>query len=424
MSFLRLITSSNQKRRMEEGECLPLARPAKVVAKDNQDESCYTAIESDTEPSLPVRMDWRTDPNKNLSDWTIEVSFKNFEGVEASQYYHVHKSVLVLESEYFQSFFCKNRTNSHGLSQLRFHEKAARLFPMFLDFMYGQDLEISSYDATIFHYFGHFFGMRRLRWEAKQFWQQDMKAETVATYYENAILFGDPKVMSALQEACCKDNIFLSFAKKSLIFQIPDPQLWLYVVEHVGPSRSEHLSKLVTWFCQLHKVDADTFLKLTSAQHMPRIDHSAASILLYLEQTYHRKGQASNDSLTSLQIRCIKSMEQNWKDIQVDNEENITLFSHQSPLFLAELLKSILSVAQSEVNGTETFERFAAAKETKSLEKTKSSEGDEGIGHMLQTDDREYHGNDSTTETCANQSSPSDCERDDFKEDEQEMEED
>lgn len=362
MNFLRLVSPSKSKRPPSNDDIASEEqRPAKicrVVVMDGQEDSYYSAIDSDSEPSLPVRMDWRTDPQKSLSDWTIEVVSVGSLDDDSQQYnlYNVHKNVLILESDYFQWFFGEYKTaistdeNTPTATRLELHEKAARFFPDFLDYMYGQDPNFTSENATVFHFFGHFFGMRRLRCESKQFWQHDMTPDTVATYYEDAIVFGDPKVMMMLQEACCKDGILLGFNPDSPILQVPDPRLWLYLVQNAGPRHSEHVSRIVAWFCNTHMVDAQTFLKLTAPQDLPVIDFSVTLTLLSLEQLIFGGPSAS---LTSLQVRCIATLENRWKDIEVTKPEVSNFMLQQSPVFVTELFKRTLAAAQGIKIGVE-----------------------------------------------------------------------
>jgi len=322
-------------------------------------ENYYSGVESDSEPSLPARLDWRTDPDKSLSDWTIEVAAVVTSNDETttqpqSNHYHVHKTMLVLESEYFQSFFGEypHATTvdeySPSATRLELHEKAARFFPDLLDYMYGRELKLTSDNATVFHFFGHYFGMRRLRWEAKQFWQSDMTHKTVATYYQDAIVFGDPKVLHAVKEACRHDDILLRFKPDSPILQVPDPQLWLYLVEHAKPRHSEHLSRLVASYCSEHSnIEPETFAQLTAPTHMPSIAFSVTLILLDLERDIFGVANEDDEQLSSLQDRCIAALEQRWSEMEVTKDEFSHFLAQQSPAFLVELFKRTLTVAQA-----------------------------------------------------------------------------
>jgi hypothetical protein len=332
-------------------------RPPKVgriVVMDGQEESCYSAVDamdSDTEPSPPVRMDWRTDPDKSLSDWTIEVvaSISADDETKQSTTYHVHKNILILESEYFQWFFRDSlrATKTDGTipcaTRLELHEKAARFFPQLLDFLYGKQANFSSENATVFHYFGRYFGIRRLRWEAKQFWQKDMNQDTVAIYYKDAITFADAKVMATLEQTCCNESIIMGFKRRSKIFQVPDARLWLHLVKNVGPRHSEQLSRLVAWYLDEHGIDAPTFLELTSVDNLPKIDFWVSFFLMELEQKLF---VLPADKLTTLQSRCLETLQHHWRDVKTADPAISTFLMQQPAIFLTELYKRTLAVVQ------------------------------------------------------------------------------
>lgn len=401
MNFFRRITTASSgqgKRRPEDAEVSDESRPSKVsrVVEMEDEVNCYATMESDTEqPSPPARMDWRTDPAESLSDWTIEVVSVVGSGDETvdSKHYHVHKSILILESEYFRSFFGQYPQattadeGSPSATRLELHEKAARFFPELLDYMYGLPLKFDSENSTVFHFFGHYFGMRRLRWEAKSFWSNDMSHETVAAYYQDAIVFGDPKVMKAVEEACCQEAILLRFEPDSPILQVPDPQLWLYLVEHTSPRHSEHLSRLVASFCSEHEVDPETFVELTAPEHLPKVAFSVTLILLDLERTIINE---DDTSLSSLQDRCIAALERRWSEIEVDKEEFSDFLSQQSHAFLAELFKRTMSAAQRSQKRNSAHRRPGATlvsptnqeAEDDASRDSGEEEGEDGTDHM------------------------------------------
>ena len=372
------MTSPTHGKRQSEKTADDQHRPAKVsrvqeeatittpIMGCNSPEISYTSMESDTEPpASPVRMDWRTDPGHSLSDWTIEVVVASEDAIleRTTKHYHVHRSILILESAYFRNFFAENpnattmmmtvptaedEDDSPSMTQIELHEKAARFFPDLLDYMYGQALQFTTENAAVFHFFGNYFGMRRLRWDAKSVWQKDMSAATVATYYRDSIVFGDSKVLMAVQQACCRDDILLSFQSDSDILKVPDPRLLVYVVRHTDPRHSEHLSGLVASFCSEHKVDSETFVDLTCPEHLPKIAFSVTLILLDLERTILLVDNDHNTALlSSLQDRCIAALEQRWFDMELDQEDFATFLSQQSPSFVAELFQRTLHVAQA-----------------------------------------------------------------------------
>ena len=170
------------------------------------------AYDSD-EPPPPVKTNqdkllWRQDPESSFSDWTIEVSYqqqakkKKARGSAASNtnntmktdIYHVHKANLASgprRSEYFVKLFQDGgrfAESSQKTSRIELDEIAAKVFPQLLDYVYSVEapLEISTESATALYHLGGYFEMRRLRWEAKQFWQKDMTSANCGMYYEHS----------------------------------------------------------------------------------------------------------------------------------------------------------------------------------------------------------------------------------------------
>jgi hypothetical protein len=366
MNFFRKISPGKRPAANKQDTNPRPAKAGRVLAADGQEESCYSAVDSpdsDNEPSHPVRMDWRTDPEKSLSDWKIEivswVSGDDGDDTKQSHTYNVHKNVLILESEYFQRSFRamvgnKGEGSAANVTRLELPVKAAGFFPDLLDYLYGQPPKFSSENATVFHYFGHYFGIRRLRWEAKQFWQQDITQDSVSIYYEDAITFGDPKVMTTLQKKCCSDAMIIGFERDSDIFKVADARLWLYLVKNVGPRHSEKLSEMVAWYLNEHGADSATFLELTAPDRLPKIDFGVTFFLLEMEQSLF---VFPNDKLTTLQSRCLETLQLHWRDVSADDPGISTFLLQQPAIFLAELYKRTLSVVQELIH--DDLEAFA-----------------------------------------------------------------
>lgn len=59
-------------------------------------------VKNENEP--PPFLTWRSAPEKTFSDWKIEIVSRSGDGeTKVKGTYHVHRSVLVLESKYFQN---------------------------------------------------------------------------------------------------------------------------------------------------------------------------------------------------------------------------------------------------------------------------------------------------------------------------------
>jgi len=183
----------------------PAAKRAAAAPKDDD------AYDSD-EPPPPVQdavSSYRLDPEESLSDWTVEIVV---DGTTHSTY-HVHKQNLAVgprRSEYFVKIFsgggrfAESRDNK---SRIELEELNAKYFPELLDYAYEGKLQLKTENSTALDSMAKYFDMRRLRWEAKQFWQKDIQqATTCGTYYEHARMLKDDKILN-VAVATCSENI-------------------------------------------------------------------------------------------------------------------------------------------------------------------------------------------------------------------------
>lgn len=299
---------------------------------------------SDNEPLPPSSLHWRT-AHPDLSDYIIEVV--GSKAVDTRSRYNVHKSVLVLESKYFQTKFASQKIIPAASSRFVFPNEAALDFAAFLDYIYSPGtLCLTGKNAAAFHFFGRYFGLSHLRWAAKQFWTADLNFDTVAMYYQDAIVFDDHKIMDAVQEYCSDTKVLLRFCADSAIVKVPDPRLWMFLLEKVGPAHSGHLSVLIAAFCSRNAVADSTFLQLTNPEKLPVFASSAA--LAMLDQEWTILGSANEAGrLSSIQERGLSALEQDWSGIDTSKPEVTKFLGSQSPVFLVELFKRSLSAAQA-----------------------------------------------------------------------------
>lgn len=328
--------------------------------------------DSDDEPPADERLDWRQNPEDSLSDWTIEIivvdensnSSSNDKKNGSNTLFHVHKVALAVgarKCEYFGRLFLGAFSESqNACSRIELHPLAAAAFPNFLDYVYFDDLSITTENATSLHYLGRYFENRRLRWEAKQFWKRDMTMESMGTYYAHAAVFHDDKITDAVVEMCAlqTDKITADLS----IIQTSTPQLWLDVMQRVPSTRSRNMSNVLANFCATHaaSIDMATFRELTSPTNLPDIDAPVALSLIDLERKLAPPTQAAaapaadlpsnndNNALSDLQQRCLTSLYSNWNTAHsiVQNQDGIQdSLRQQSPNMLVHLLAS----AQSDV---------------------------------------------------------------------------
>lgn len=316
-------------------------KKARVDSIEDFDLTMASSHDSCDEPPLPAPLNWRHDPQ--LSTWRIDVATPA--GVVDT--YYVDKVVLNRKdcSKYFQSLFADHVVET-GSSRFEFPDKAAMIFPQLLDYIYSPTtLRLSTKSAAAFYFLGKRFGIEHLFWKAKHFWKQDLSFETVAIYYEDAIIFHDDQIMNAVLATCEDPGVLLKIKVDSPILQVPDPKLWLLLLQKISPSHSEHMSKLVASYCSRHLVDADTFMQLTEEDLMPVVSWSVALGLLGLECDILRS--SNDEGLSSLQYRCIKALAKTWDKMDVSKVEFTNFLEKQSPNIVTELFKQSLTAAQT-----------------------------------------------------------------------------
>jgi hypothetical protein len=318
----------------------------------------FHGYDSEDEPlteEQEERMNWRLDPEESYSDWSIQINYlqtsENDKITTAnSETYHVHKNVLGVgprKSEYFLRLFQSGESFTESkskTSRIELEEIAAKAFPQMLDYLYWpeKELHVTAETATALHHLGSYFEMRRLRWDARQFWKKDLNIENCDIYYEQALLLHDDKIRTTVAKICT-ENI-KSISPESRIIKVSDDRLWEDILkESWGPTY--HLSTLLAAFCSNYEgIDADSFLKLTDEELLPDIDFTVAQKFIGLENKIIDK--SCEVKLSSLGDRCIRSLAESWADIQVDREDTFLFLKQQSPLLLAELVTKSLAGAQ------------------------------------------------------------------------------
>jgi BTB/POZ domain len=203
-----------------------------------QSRSCHSAevttpeeITSDdeSEPQPLLRwLSWRTDPSKTYSDWTIDVIVQNYclpsnqddtgndrrlgkssnsissativPQQQERHRYHVHKNIIVVESQLFQAVLhgqpsngtiSTNIASSNTVTTTEIvvsTEYEANVFPTFLDYMYSPgNVWIKQHNASGLLSLAKRFGMKRLQWLTKQFLKQQ-NASTIRPLQDSSAM--------------------------------------------------------------------------------------------------------------------------------------------------------------------------------------------------------------------------------------------
>lgn len=292
---------------------------------------------------IPVRLDWRTE--NCLSDWTIEVRTPG----KASRLYHVHRCMLAVQSEYFAGLLAEGEGRT---SMIDLKQDAAENFPLLLDYIYRQELDVCTENATALHHLAQYFGIKPMVWEVQQFLMNDIQFENCARYYEQAVIFHDRMVQDAVRNLC---RTRVNDIERDMdIVQVSDLSLWLHILhsstvtEHPEESRqaaSEHLSNLIAEYCFQNRSEMSPaiFGQLTTSQYLPHL--SAQSSMEFLELGREITG-AREGKLSSLEVRCIEALKKHWASIDTASLRN--KLASYSPLFLSEFLCATLEEASEQ----------------------------------------------------------------------------
>ena len=300
------------------------------------------------------RLSWRMEPQESHSDWTIEI-LTVVAGKTAHSTYHVHKNILSVgprRSGYFARLFSNKNLKEHETqtSRIALQELAAAAFPVMLDYLYSlwDDDEnhppIKHESAVALHHLGGYFEVRGLRKKARAFWKKEMKTERLAAYLEPAKLFHDEKAYQAVVKKCCSFFPYYDDLVDPRLMEVSDAQFWLDVLKQShqegNTQRTPALSNLVSTFCstQKERLDADTFLKLTNEEVLPKLSANAAIELLELEKFFVPAAIGSAHELSNLQERSIEALTLLRESLPTQFAALGCRFRNLTPLVLSKLL--------------------------------------------------------------------------------------
>ena len=230
------------------------------------------SVDASIGPSPETLLSWRSDPNTNLSDWTIVVSSKEESSLDdekdtedkkadpsgkgkvlnigddkkrqntsaslsdskktkavtapSTTTYHVHKSVLGLGprgSRYFLNVFRSGKIlaeSQSSTSYLNLELSAAQAFPAMLDFMYSTNKEkvkASSETAVALRHLANYFEIPPLYESVNEFIRIDVSGNNIHIYLKEAMAYQDDKIFDATLNVAAKnwDTLFVNCEDKS-----------------------------------------------------------------------------------------------------------------------------------------------------------------------------------------------------------------
>jgi hypothetical protein len=257
-------------------------------------------------------------------------------------------SVGSRKSECFTRLFQNDnfQESQSRTSHVDLHEIAADAFPAMLDHVCKQtsELIIDTKTAVSLHHLGQNFEIWRLRWEVKQFWQNDLDLSNCHVYHEHACIFQDDKVLKAVAGLCATE--IFEITPKCRILEVAGPQFWLALLEKADITEefSLHVSTLVAEVVSKNKdMETEIFRNLTDEKYLFKIDFDAARRLLEIECKIVNLDGATE--LTNLQERCAESLSGNWEQLQVTHKPTMDFLRKQNPSVLTEILSKVLTRA-------------------------------------------------------------------------------
>jgi hypothetical protein len=311
-------------------------------------QSMRSWISSSTSKAKPRRC-WTRDPGKNKCDVTLQM--KRMSGKRDT--YYMHAKVLERldkrRAPYFQHVF-KEKAHKVGEreSLLSASDDIADKFPIYLDYLYCRSKEeeqhmlLNVQNGLDLYKIAKYYGIVPLRHMLSKFYRDKTLAFNVVELINEATKFeSEDQLESALEEFAqtmhnneyvdadqLEPTFLLKALKKRQELKVPMNRL-----------NSENISCLVALCTQNYskQVTRSMFYKLTLDEHIPFIDQEAALELLIVEaeQGYWE----DNDSFSSVQGRCIRSLLSDWIGLRNKFESDTTFWKT-----LRRLSPSILSI--------------------------------------------------------------------------------
>jgi hypothetical protein len=219
-------------------------------------------------------------------------------------------------SEYFANLFQKQikDLNSHRL-RLEMPDELADVFPVVLDFMYGEnDIPSVQKRKHAFRVYdqAEYFQMSGLKGAVANWFRRRLEWFDVPQFLKDIKRFQNnaPLVRVAIAKCAIQfDELGPKFAVKI------GPSVLLQVLELLGSSRYifnhqvDYVAALILECFQAYQVDHDTFSRLTDNRFLPVIPPGAATKLLVIGSKWR---SPCNRRLSCLETRCVRSLARHW----------------------------------------------------------------------------------------------------------------
>ncbi|CAJ1946227.1 unnamed protein product [Cylindrotheca closterium] len=259
---------------------------------------------------------WRIDPAQSFSDWEIKIVA---ESGQVKQY-NVHRMALAAgprKSEYFADLFGKQVNNfKNQRLRLEMPDESAKVFPVFLDFVYGEnDLESvqEKEEAYAVYEQAEFFDTPLLKQSVANWCKKRLQWYNIPDFLPELERFEDagPLVRMAVDLCAAEfEELGTDFGSKI------EPKYLQMIFENLIEREfkfdrgADYISEMILECCTAHPDMAEAnFLGLTDMRFLPLAPVEAVLRLLAEEGKFCDP----NLEASTLQSRCIKSLSENWE---------------------------------------------------------------------------------------------------------------
>lgn len=330
-------------------------------------------------------LSWRSDPNASFSDWTIEVATVENNQITCSTFYHCHSNVLVWgprKCGVFVKLFQDRmkQTPYSTITQIQLSPSEAEAFPSMLDFLYCETTLSLSADriCSIFSLAERFenemltkaiqaFVENYLDFEQSIEFFHYVRRQKNREKFDKLVLLTNSKICGYLvkhpKEASKVPPEMLAHilhrrAQVMKVLKGEDPRKFSGEWEM---TRSKILSTVVSECCfcavssatQKYTLTRQTFERLTNPKHLPALDSNAALQMLHVDSILSLNTQRDGDlkeatqhSLSSLELRCIQALVMDWSNLFAEHQDS--LFQKVLPNVRSRVVTEILLQVSSQ----------------------------------------------------------------------------
>ena len=319
--------------------CLP--KPRETPPRDDSDCRGDASTVYSASPGMDGKLTWRDDPVESKSDWRIKVVHHE---TGQEDVYHAHRKVLTSgpnHSEYISEIFHQSDhlDGKTHLLRLDMSSVAAEVFPVLLDYMYGE-VDVASVtklsQALAVYNLAEYFEMPGLMLAVANWLRKKLKLSKVPEFLGQVLKFKypDPLVEVAVDK-CARNFDELGTALQGQL----DPTFLLAILDLLYArghdfrlqSESQYVAHLILDGVESFGMTKETFYALTDKRFLPaRISPRPAIQLLILDSSF-RDATATTAAtafkdFSNLQKLCIRSIVPHWEEVcrEYDSPEHMS----------------------------------------------------------------------------------------------------